>query len=231
LTAAAWRPYDPCAMALPEAVLLDLDDTLHNTPPLAREYATLAFRLVARHLGVDEEEARRRVSEERARLAAAGSEESTMSHALLSLGVSLREWVDARDTDLDPAPFIRDDEALRARLRELSREATLAVVTNNTARHARVITERLGVREFFGTRIFAVDDIMTLKPDPAVFRHVAGTLGVAPEKCLSVGDRPAVDLEPASAIGMRTMHVEGAEAIYAVLDRLLSEFKKAREEA
>lgn len=218
-------------MHLPRAVLLDLDDTLHTTPPLAREYAALAFRLVARHLHLDEATAERRVREERERLAERGARQSTMSDALLSLGITLREWVEARDAELDPAPFIREDEALRERLRILGRSSLLAVVTNNTVHHTRVITERLGVRAFFGRRLFGVDTLMTLKPDPAIFRHASETLAIPPEDCLSVGDRPEVDLEPARSIGMMTAHVNGPDAIYAVLDRILADFKTSAEEA
>jgi FMN phosphatase YigB (HAD superfamily) len=58
-----------------------------------------------------------------------------------------------------------------------------------------------------------IDDIVTsvdaghLKPHPAVFELAMQRAGVAPERCVVIGNREANDIEPALALGMRTILV------------------------
>jgi HAD superfamily hydrolase (TIGR01509 family) len=46
-----------------------------------------------------------------------------------------------------------------------------------------------------------------LKPHPAVFELAVRRAGVAPEQCVVIGNREANDIEPALALGMRTILV------------------------
>jgi putative hydrolase of the HAD superfamily len=46
-----------------------------------------------------------------------------------------------------------------------------------------------------------------LKPDPDGFLSAAGRLGIAPERCLVLGDRPEADGEAARRAGMAFRHV------------------------
>ncbi len=46
------------------------------------------------------------------------------------------------------------------------------------------------------------------KPDPVLFRRVAGRLGVAPEDCVYVGDHPINDMQGAASAGMRTVYID-----------------------
>jgi HAD superfamily hydrolase (TIGR01549 family) len=47
------------------------------------------------------------------------------------------------------------------------------------------------------------------KPDPAIFRLALQRLGVAAERCVVVGDAYDRDIEPAKAIGCRTVWLKG----------------------
>lgn len=48
------------------------------------------------------------------------------------------------------------------------------------------------------------------KPDPAIYRLMCDTLGVAPEECVFLDDL-GINLKPARALGMRTIKVEDPE--------------------
>ena len=58
-----------------------------------------------------------------------------------------------------------------------------------------------------------IDDVVTsvdaghLKPHPAVFELAMQRAGVAPEQCVVIGNREENDVEPALALGMRTILV------------------------
>lgn len=207
------------------ALILDLDDTLHSSEGLARAYVETAARLVARRLALTLEEAREKLRVERDRLSAeaGGGGRVTLSRTLGTLGIGLDDWVAARDSEVDPSPLVRADARLRRQLERLAGYYTLAILTNNSRAQTEAITRAIGIRDLFEDRIFPIDVTLTLKPDPAVFQRVADAIGVAPERCISIGDRLAIDIEPARQIGMRGMVVDPPNGIHAVLDVLLAE--------
>ena len=49
-----------------------------------------------------------------------------------------------------------------------------------------------------------------LKPDPAIYAHACGLLGVAPERCLYVGDGGSRELTGATEVGMDAVLVRGS---------------------
>ena len=48
------------------------------------------------------------------------------------------------------------------------------------------------------------------KPDPAIYRLAAERAGVAPAYAAHVGDSPAMDMEPAAAVGMHPVLLDRA---------------------
>ena len=56
------------------------------------------------------------------------------------------------------------------------------------------------------------DDVGLEKPDPALFEHAVMQAGVAPDRCVMVGDRLDYDVRPAKAAGMRAIWVLRGEA-------------------
>src|SRR5258708_741174 len=59
----------------------------------------------------------------------------------------------------------------------------------------------LPVAELFDAAAFSCE-IGARKPDPIVFKTIAGRLGVVPEDCLYVGDGGGHELTGSSAVGM-----------------------------
>jgi phosphoglycolate phosphatase len=75
----------------------------------------------------------------------------------------------------------------------------LAVVTNKPKRFVRPHLARAGIEAYFSL-VVAGDEPPGKKPDAGVLRHVAATLGVAPDRLLMVGDSD-IDVQAARAAG------------------------------
>ncbi|MFB7224507.1 HAD-IA family hydrolase [Streptomyces sp. NPDC056227] len=58
------------------------------------------------------------------------------------------------------------------------------------------------------------------KPDPAIYRLVLERIGLPAERCVFVDDH-AVNLPPAAALGLSTVHVTDEGAAVAELEALL----------
>jgi putative hydrolase of the HAD superfamily len=70
----------------------------------------------------------------------------------------------------------------------------------------------LGVADRFG--VVSVSAVVGAgKPDPRIFRHALGALGVAPEAAMHCGDLPAYDCAGAAAAGVRGVLIDRAGAI------------------
>lgn len=61
----------------------------------------------------------------------------------------------------------------------------------------------------FDLVVIAGDDTAETKPSPSPYVYILERLGLSPEEVLMVGDKPEVDLEGARALGMQTLLVEG----------------------
>jgi putative hydrolase of the HAD superfamily len=84
----------------------------------------------------------------------------------------------------------------------------LGVVTNGPApMHARMV-ERLSLAPLMDATVFGDGNLR--KPDPAIFRHAATRLNVAPEECAFVGDSPIVDIVGAHRAGMKPVWIINA---------------------
>jgi len=59
-----------------------------------------------------------------------------------------------------------------------------------------------GLADLFDVLVYT-SDLPHSKPHPSVFKHVAARLGVAPEACVMIGDRPIDDIQGALDAGMR----------------------------
>jgi putative hydrolase of the HAD superfamily len=77
----------------------------------------------------------------------------------------------------------------------------LGLITNGDSVQQRDKLKALGLANTFDA-VVASADIGIAKPDPRIFRHAAGQLGVAPERCVYVGDRHDSDARAAAAAGM-----------------------------
>jgi putative hydrolase of the HAD superfamily len=63
--------------------------------------------------------------------------------------------------------------------------------------------DELGVAQRLDVAVFS-SEVGRRKPDPSIFRRALDALGVAPERAMMVGDRVAIDVAGAKALGMKT---------------------------
>ncbi|MES1246833.1 MAG: HAD family hydrolase [Actinomycetota bacterium] len=71
-----------------------------------------------------------------------------------------------------------------------------------------------GVADRLDVAVFS-SEVGRRKPDPLIFERALGALGVAPENALMVGDKVAIDIAGAKALGMRT-----CQALWFVADEI-----------
>lgn len=134
-----------------------------------------------------------------------------LQHTALALGVApeevedqVREWMIER-----PGRWLRRFRraALLAELEQFRRfGGRLALVSDYPARRKLAA---LGCADLFDVVVANGEDggPRWFKPDPDGFLKAAARLGIAPERCLVVGDRADADGEAARRAGMAFRHV------------------------
>lgn len=78
------------------------------------------------------------------------------------------------------------------------------VASNGPREKIELALEVSGLEVFFGDRIFSAYDVNAWKPDPRIFLHAAGTLGVPAEQCIVIEDS-ALGVQAAMAAGMKVI--------------------------
>lgn len=112
--------------------------------------------------------------------------------------------------------FVKKDEKLRDMLLELREKYRLYLLTNGSREKVLPKLEIMGVDpSWFELKVYCYDEGW-VKPEPAPFLFVVETMGLDPEEVAYVGDRVDVDVEAASAIGMRTILVGGESELATV---------------
>lgn len=99
---------------------------------------------------------------------------------------------------------VADDAA--ETLRALTAAGVRVGAVTNTYQAERGIRRALrmhGIEPYFGALVVSAEEGYR-KPHPSLYLAAAGRLGVAPERCLYVGDRVLEDVLGPKAVGMRT---------------------------
>src|SRR5579863_7520010 len=122
-------------------------------------------------------------------------------------------------------PFTRDQFKTFIFAQSRENKATRVILDELTASHRYFLaalnneSEELNsyrVRKFGLTRNFACFFtscyLRVRKPDPLIYELALGITQRAPEQCIFIDDRPA-NLEPAKALGMRTILFQSAEQL------------------
>jgi len=187
------------ARALPvDAVLFDLDGTLADTAP----DLAAALNRVRRERGLDP------LPPSRLR-----SSSSHGARGLLGAGMGVApehpEYAALREAFLAQyeaalcvdTTLFADVEALLDAIE--SRSLKWGIVTNKAARFTTPLLDRLGLGERAGT-VVCGDTTPFAKPHPAPLLAAADRLGIAPARCVYVGDAER-DVAAGVAAGMRTI--------------------------
>jgi len=190
-------------MPLPDAVLLDLYDTL-----VWSDWWGWQERL-AGELGVSHQDVGRAFDLTRpARSTGAYADaDEDLASVIRTLGIDPGAELIARLRGLEHA-HIEDggvtlyEDSLPV-VRELRARGVRTALVSNCSHNTRPLVERLGLEEEFDQVILSVE-VRAMKPDPAIYRITLDRLGVAdPTRAIFVDDQTSY-CDGAAAVGMRT---------------------------
>ena len=80
----------------------------------------------------------------------------------------------------------------------------MCIVSNGPLAKIRQSLRMAGLARHFGDRLFSAYEVGSWKPDPGLFLHAAGAMGVAPQDCVVVDDG-LPGIEAARRAGMRAL--------------------------
>lgn len=201
-----------------DAVLFDLDDTLHDDTAAYRSAARQVALDMAASSGVDAGELERGfvaqvegfwsgLTDEQLRSKLPNSRLRLWGAALAEVGVHdavatrrcADDYTKLRSKAMQLLPGAAE---LLADLRGSGRK--LGLLTNGFSETHREKIALLKLEDAFDVVVIA-DEIGMLKPDPLFFLHACQELDVAPARTVMVGDRYGRDVRGGQAAGMRTI--------------------------
>ncbi|MGE0022152.1 MAG: HAD family hydrolase [Hyphomicrobium sp.] len=199
---------------LPSAVLVDLDNTLHDYRAAARSVRVAIARLVEETFGIPHEAVR-----ERYELLIAGEGDTNFASGqalrMARMRSVLDSWPESRGTD--PAPFAQFiDIALLEAVRPfdgaieayhaLDRAGSTLVLTEGYADTQAAIARRLGL-SVAPEKFLATKDHAVYKRDGSAFHLACKRLGVSADDAVMVGDNWTWDILGAAKAGLWTAWV------------------------
>jgi putative hydrolase of the HAD superfamily len=203
-----------------DAVIFDLDDTLHDdtfayhsaaratAAEVAGRRAVSAHTLYEAYVA-NAEAFWRKLSREDLATQLSGRRTDLWLAALNSAGAGegdLARWCSDRYNQLrkDHLRLFPGAVELLAHLR--GHGLKLGLLTNGFAETHREKIALLAIEQFFDS-IFIADEVGLLKPDPAIFLHACEEMGVAPGRTAMVGDRYDRDIIGAHEAGLFTVWI------------------------
>ncbi len=208
-----------------EAVLFDLDDTLHDDTLAYQSAAEEVARQVEAEHGIDALALKQAYIAQAqgfwTRLSATTLSEKLgniraklWESALAEVGLRDRELAKRSATDylrfrsryFTPFPGVVD---LLKHLRK--RNLKLGIVTNGFSETHREKIAILQIGDYFDA-IFIADEIGMVKPDPLLFAHACTRLGSPPAVSAMVGDRYERDIRGALEAGLFTVWINREDA-------------------
>lgn len=177
----------------------DFDGTLYRpTPALTQAIIEADYELIMRHTGWD----KAKTVEEFHKIYKVKTPSSTETAAELA-GISVQEAAIECELYKDRRPFLSRDQRLIDMFAKLT-HYTHYFLVNGIQEKVRESLDVLGVspdifREFVTAEVVGVN-----KPQPDGFRYIMEKTGLPADAHLMIGDRVAVDLVPAKALGMKT---------------------------
>lgn len=207
-----------------DAVLFDIDDTLYSTTAFAHDARRNAVQaMIAQGLDVPEEEANRELVEVVAEFTSNYDEH--LDRLLDRLGPA--RWGGRNPAVLIAAGVVAYHQTKERQLRPLPDAVSLLRALHQAHVRVGIVSAglrvkqaeklvRLGVLPWIHPgSIFFTDQMGVSKPNPKLYGKACEALRLPPGRVMYVGDRPATDVAPARAAGLKTVHYRGAHGRYS----------------
>lgn len=206
-------------------LVFDMDGTLYTNTAYFRYQETSQVARLARYLGISEREAIARIDGAREARRAASLPKTSLARHFLALGVDIATVIAWREEEIRPAEWLKADPRLDQALGLLAIRYRLVLLTNNPKKVGAESLAALGVASRFEA-VVGLDDTFESKPAPEPFLAACGALGLPPSSCVSIGDRADVDIEPALALGMGGILVQGVGEVYELPEFFAASLRK-----
>lgn len=112
------------------------------------------------------------------------------------------------NTYADNAVPYTDTETVLEYLDERGYKLGLVTDTDESVVSKRERISRHEFSDLFDTVVIGGEDTSEPKPDSESFKLAARELGVDPNECVMVGDKPFTDIKGANSVGMKSIQVE-----------------------
>lgn len=198
-----------------DTLIFDIDGTLYSNRAYAAHQESSQVRRLAMARGLTEDRAAGMLAEARAGRKRMGLPATSMGNLFLGFGIDMASIVRWREEEIRPRDWLVPDAALRDALGKLGRDYRLLALTNNPRKVGLESLEALGVSGLF-SGLMGLDDTGESKPSSRPFAVLCERMEADPSVCISVGDRLDVDIEPALALGMGGILVDGVRDLYAL---------------
>ncbi|MCO7225100.1 HAD family hydrolase [Pleionea sp. CnH1-48] len=110
--------------------------------------------------------------------------------------------------------YIMPSDSLKRMLDRLALRYQLALLTNGSSSRQRKKIHNATLAPHFDY-IGVSEEIGTSKPSTCAFTHILDAMGASAREAISVGDNIHNDIEPATKIGMKTIHIPPHSSHYS----------------
>lgn len=197
-------------------IVFDLDGTLYDAPGVDAENRDAALGAISDHLLVSMSDADALLVRTQGMNGVA-----SISRALYVIGVPDTVFFEHQLKTVFPERHIMPDSVLVGLIRRAMVFYKIALYTNTRRELVPRIVRCLGFSEGEFDVVVAGGDAQEPKPSITELQKVVQRLGVDPLDCYAVGDRWAVDLAPASSIGMTPVHVKSRDDLIEWLKSII----------
>ncbi len=118
-------------------------------------------------------------------------------------GITIAEAAVEMEKYFDRREFLSRDEKLIAMFAKLKRFRHFTLANGVIAKHKETLAV-LGIAPNIFEEMVTSETVGVTKPDEEGFKYIMRKTGLPPAAHLMIGDREAVDLVPAKALGMKT---------------------------
>lgn len=167
---------------------------------------------ISEALGLSHTEANLRLLESLDQAQDGGSRPSLYG-TTLALGVPdelIEKW---QLHEMKPEQCLKRDATLRDSICKLRQYARTALLTNSRRSITERILQSIGLDNDLFDAILAGEELQQAKPSPHDLERLIYLAGGEIADGIVIGDRWAVDLEPAQNLGMQILHVAGRDEV------------------